>query len=70
MGQPNFCHHLLAIIVAMEIQNLDMDKGNQIWSSILVKSFDFKMWNIPTFDWPLSNSHINDQILVATIMEN
>jgi hypothetical protein len=53
----------------MEIQNLDMDKVNQIWLSILVKFFNLKMWNIPTFDWPISNSHINDQILVATIME-
>jgi hypothetical protein len=41
---------------SMEIQNLDMDKGNQIWSSILVKFFNLKMQNIPTFDWPLSNS--------------
>jgi hypothetical protein len=28
---------------SMEIQNLDMDKGNQIWSSILVKFFNLKM---------------------------
>jgi len=27
----------------MEIQDLDMDKGNQIWSSILVKFFNLKM---------------------------